>query len=116
MAAFDAKEVGLRVKALRQAQRLTQSALAEAAGVTDETISRLERGAYEPAVSTLVLVAEALGTTLDMLVHERFSLDVMRNVGPDTVKSQLIRRIEDRLEELDVATLRALVKVVERMS
>jgi transcriptional regulator with XRE-family HTH domain len=115
MAAFDAKEVGQRVKALRQAQELTQSALAEAAGVTDETISRLERGTYEPAVSTLVLVAEALGTTLDLLVHERMT-DVMRNVGPATPKTLLIRRIDERLESLDVPTLRALAKVVDRIS
>jgi transcriptional regulator with XRE-family HTH domain len=40
---------------------MTQAELAEAAGLSDETIGRLERDAFEPSLSTLSAVQRALG-------------------------------------------------------
>ncbi|MHB8879551.1 MAG: helix-turn-helix transcriptional regulator [Myxococcaceae bacterium] len=61
--------MGANVRRARQQAGLTQAQLAEAAHVTDETVSRLERGAYEPSLSTVVAVAEALNTNVDILVR-----------------------------------------------
>jgi DNA-binding XRE family transcriptional regulator len=49
VAPFTPKTIARRVREARVHADLTQAELAEAAGVTDETISRIERGAYEPA-------------------------------------------------------------------
>ncbi|MEZ4366197.1 MAG: helix-turn-helix transcriptional regulator [Kofleriaceae bacterium] len=65
---IDKKRFGAAVKRARIKADLTQAALAEAAGVTDETVSRLERGAFEPSLSTAVAVAAALGVRLDALI------------------------------------------------
>lgn len=45
----------------------TQSQLAEASGVDQPTISRLEQSARDPRISTLVRLAAALRVTLDWL-------------------------------------------------
>lgn len=50
-----------RVRALRVAAGLTQAQVAERSGVTQESISRLERGIQRPQKCTLQRVADALG-------------------------------------------------------
>ena len=47
---------------------MTQARLAEAAGIAEQSLSRLERGFYEPALSSAWAIAQALGVTLDQLV------------------------------------------------
>lgn len=90
---------------------MTQAALAEAAGVTDETVSRIERGAYEPALSTVVAVAEALGLSLDELAGAGSDEPARRpRSRPD---SPVAARITERIGLLDPATLRAVLRLVE---
>ncbi len=67
MPVFDAAAIGKRVRDARVSAGLTQAGLAEAAAISDETVSRIERGAYEPAISTAVALANALGVSLDAL-------------------------------------------------
>jgi transcriptional regulator with XRE-family HTH domain len=54
--------------ALRQARRLTQDALAAAAGVPRSTIANLESGDANPSLAVLVKVAGALGVPIDELL------------------------------------------------
>ncbi len=53
-------EVGRRIRELRTARGLSQERLAEAAGLTLESISRAERGASEISITSLARVCEAL--------------------------------------------------------
>lgn len=53
------------LREIREAQGLTQKALAERADVAQATISHLEVGKYTPSVSTLQKVARVLGLPLD---------------------------------------------------
>ena len=55
------KLVGSQIREARHRASLTQSALAERAGVAFETISRIERGTMNTTVRTLLAIAEALG-------------------------------------------------------
>lgn len=55
-----AREVGRRVRALRQRQGLTQAALAERIGRSEVALRAIERGASAPSFTTLVLLAAAL--------------------------------------------------------
>lgn len=59
-----ADEVGLRVRAYRQMRKLTLRQVAEHAEVSVSFLSQLERGASGASISTLKLIAEALGLTL----------------------------------------------------
>ena len=46
---------------------MTQARLAELAGVTQQSISRIERGEVTPRVTTMYDIARALGTSIDAL-------------------------------------------------
>lgn len=53
-------DVGARLRVLREAQRLSIKALAEASGLAVNTLSLIERGKSSPSVSTLQQLAAAL--------------------------------------------------------
>src|SRR3954469_24716140 len=91
---------------------LTQAQLAEASGVTDETISRIERGRYEPAVSTLFRLAEALDISLDRLAGEP-----AREGGGARPRaaSPVVRRLRARIDRLTPDAQRALLAIAERL-
>lgn len=57
--------VGGRIKEKREAQAMTQEALAEAVQVTRSMICQIERGNKMPTVSLAYEIAEALGCKLD---------------------------------------------------
>ena len=60
----------LKMKAARAALGLTQQDLAEAVGVTRQTIVAIERGDYTPTIKLCVEICKALGKTLDELFWE----------------------------------------------
>ena len=62
----DAKsvEVGPRLKELREGQRMSMRALAQASGLSANALSMIERGRASPSVSTLSKLAEALGISI----------------------------------------------------
>lgn len=104
--------IGRRVRQARERAGFTQAALAEAAGVTDETISRLERGAYEPALSTIVAVVEALGLDLDTVVRPR-QARVDRAAEPGPPPSPVLRRLVARARVLAPEAQRVLLRLAE---
>jgi transcriptional regulator with XRE-family HTH domain len=57
------REIGSRLAAARLLQNLTQSALAEAAGLSKRTVERLESGEVAARLSGLVRVCRALDMT-----------------------------------------------------
>jgi transcriptional regulator with XRE-family HTH domain len=85
-----------RLKALRKARQLTQEAIAEAAGVTHGTISRLERGLFAPSHSLLVRLAPALGVSVAELLSdapEAAIMDVWDRIEPIR-RAQALRVLE----------------------
>lgn len=60
--------VGLAVKRFREADQLSQSALADRAGITQSTVSYIERG-QNNSLSTLKKIADALECPLADIVH-----------------------------------------------
>lgn len=58
-----------QVKAVRLAQGMTQGELAEAAGVSRQTISNLERGTV-PQAGVLTRILDVLGMTTDVIVED----------------------------------------------
>ena len=57
----------LKLKAARAEKDLTQSALAEAAGVSRQTINAIENNKYDPTLTLAFHLAGVLGTTVDEL-------------------------------------------------
>ncbi|MFM9787664.1 helix-turn-helix transcriptional regulator [Collinsella sp. wc0529] len=70
----------LRMKAARAAVGLSQADLAEAVGVTRQTIGLIEAGGYNPTLNLCVAICKALRVTLNDLFWEDES-----DVGPDAL-------------------------------
>ena len=57
-------DIGIRLQAVRKGKGLSQRELAKRVGVTNSTISLIERDRISPSVDTLSAILDALGTTL----------------------------------------------------
>lgn len=65
-----AKEIGERVKVIRNRNNLTQRQVAEEVGWHHQELSRFESGRSDVRVSTLFKIARALGVSVEELVKE----------------------------------------------
>ena len=62
--------MGIKIKEMREAIKMTQEELATKSGVSRQTISALENGKYENVLTgTLAAIATALGTTVDKIFY-----------------------------------------------
>lgn len=55
----------LKLKSARAAKDMSQQALAEAVGVSRQTINAIEKGDYNPTLNLCIDICKALGKTLD---------------------------------------------------
>ena len=60
----------LKLKAARAEKDMTQAALAEAVGVSRQTINAIEKGEYNPTINLCRAICKAHGKTLDELFWE----------------------------------------------
>ncbi len=60
----------LKLKAARAEKDMTQAALAEAVGVSRQTINAIEKGEYNPTINLCRAICKVLGKTLDDLFWE----------------------------------------------
>ena len=66
----DEMSKNLKLKAARAERDMTQKALADAAGVSRQTINAIEQGEYNPTIKLCLTICRALGKTLDELFWE----------------------------------------------
>ena len=60
----------LRLKSARAALDMSQQQLADAGGVSRQTINAIEKGDYNPTIRLCLAICKALGKTLDELFWE----------------------------------------------
>lgn len=60
----------LRLKSARAAKDLSQQQLAEAVGVSRQTINAIEKGDYNPTIKLCIAICRTLDKTLDELFWE----------------------------------------------
>jgi putative transcriptional regulator len=60
----------MKLKLARVQKDLSQEQLAEAVGVTRQTIGLIEAGKYNPTIRLCIAICKVLGTTLDELFWE----------------------------------------------
>lgn len=60
----------LRLKSARAALDMSQKDVAEAVGVTRQTMNAIENGDYNPSVNLCIAICRVLGKTLDQLFWE----------------------------------------------
>ena len=109
-------EVGARIRVRRKYLSLSQSALAEALGLTFQQVQKYERGANRVSASMLVKIAAKLDTTVGALVGEN---------DPDRHPHEVYQKLASAgaLELLDAYTRlanpdarRALVTLVKALA
>jgi len=66
----DVMAKNIRMKTARAAKDMTQKDLAEAVGVTRQTINAIELGEYNPSIKLCVSICRALDKTLNELFWE----------------------------------------------
>ena len=69
------KHIGRRVKEIRNAKGMSQAELAEQIDMSVPYISLIETGTKKASLSTLILIANALGVTVDTLLNGNQSND-----------------------------------------
>lgn len=60
----------LKIKVARAVLDMTQKDLAEAVGVTRQTMNAIEKGDYNPTIKLCISICRTLGKTLDELFWE----------------------------------------------
>lgn len=60
----------LKLKAARASRDMSQEQLADACGVSRQTISAIEKGDYNPTINLCIAICKVLGKTLDELFWE----------------------------------------------
>ena len=96
--------LGTRLKQWRQARRLTQEQLAEAAGLSYKFIGEIERGRGNPSVDTLSRLSQAL------------DLDIVELFGPvESWKPMAVHGLSARDAQMVREAARSLGDVVEHL-
>lgn len=66
------EQLGARLLMMRKHRKLTQEQLAGLAGVSHDTVRRLEKGAFSPSFDTMVKLAAGLGVPVPALMCDDF--------------------------------------------
>lgn len=75
MLIFDFKTIGNKLLIIRKKAGMTQSEVAEAAGLSDRTYADIERGTVNMRIETILRICKALQITPDyILTEENYTL------------------------------------------
>jgi transcriptional regulator with XRE-family HTH domain len=75
------KELGARIKALREQRHITQAGLGEALGLDQSAVSRIEDGARSLTAGELAAASSALGVTIDVLLEQEETVPALLRGG-----------------------------------
>ncbi len=84
-----------RIKLLRERANLSQKALAERIGVSQQSINKYENHNIEPDIETLTLIAEVFDTSVDYLIgHSEIDhrIEALRECDLNEEELALIRK------------------------
>ena len=101
--AFDAHfRLAGEMLALRKARGLTQRQLAQKTGVNQSEISRIEGGSANPTMSTVAVLAGALGAELSVRAQKHGRTAAKRRAvagGQSATRSAVARRVSGWIQE-----------------
>ena len=79
------KEFARNTKAKRENKRMTQRELAAKVGITPATISAYEKQVKFPSLENALLVAKALGTTVDEMCGNCAAITLLDKIATDQI-------------------------------
>lgn len=65
---MDFKEIGLRIRNLREKENISREKLAEIVDLSTNFVGQIERGEKRMGLETLIKISEFLGTSIDYIV------------------------------------------------
>lgn len=95
--------LGRRVRAWRRQYHMTQSELAEMAGLSLSFLGHIERGTRKASIETLVNIADALKTSPDNLLAHDVGYPTIHPADPQVVDSmrKSLSALQNDLNKLD---------------
>jgi transcriptional regulator with XRE-family HTH domain len=102
-----------RFRRLRKQKNYSQAELGEIVGIHYTHIGRYERGLSKPTASTAKLLADALGTTVDYLMHGEMD-DIAKSKLEDRELLNLFKEIEG-FPEQDRVVIKRLINAFVAM-
>ena len=101
----DYKDMGKRIREIRESKHMTQAALSELAGIEPSNLSHIERAATKVSLPTLMNIANALEVSLDELVCGSL------------IKSEhiAVRQLNELLSDCTPDELQAVIEMVKVM-
>lgn len=90
--ALDYKTIGMRIKIARIRKSMTQDEVAEKAEISNSHISNVETGNTKVSLPTLVLIANAIGVSVDELLCD--NVEKSKRVFDDEI-SRIARDCDD---------------------
>ena len=99
----DYKDMGKRIREIRESKLMTQAALSELAGIEPSNLSHIERAATKVSLPTLMNIANALEVSLDELVCGSL------------IKSEhiAVRQLNELLSDCTPDELQAVIEMVK---
>jgi transcriptional regulator with XRE-family HTH domain len=101
------KDIGQRIKLLRQDRGMTQMELAAQLDISQSNLSAIERGARGVTVNQLVRIAKALGASTDDVLFDTKAPEPGTRPG-----KKLMRRLR-RVQELTESDQRILLQLLD---
>ena len=99
-----AKRIGSLIAQRRKARGLTQAQVAESMGISNDALSRMERGGIMPSIPRLIQLSQILNCqTADFLTHSSPTL------------SDQSKRLETLLSKLDESEREEFLQMVENL-
>ena len=86
MLIFDFRTIGNKLLAVRKRMGLTQTEVAEAAGLSDRTYADIERGSVNMRIETILRICNALHITPDEVLTEE-------SISPSSKQDELWERL-----------------------
>lgn len=106
IAVISYRDIGARVRTLRQERDLTQTELAKILGTTQTAVSEIERGNRGLTVQQLVKLSRALKTSPDGILGEE------NGHQPRPKSAKILRRLH-RVEQLPEPQQDAVLKIID---
>lgn len=98
-----------RIRAVREERGLTQQAVARAAGIASDMVSRLENGHYtSPGLRTLLRIADGMGVPLAALLPEVPG----PTASPESTLLAMLHSLAQRAEPRELELLLDIARVV----
>lgn len=104
--------LGSRIRERRLFAGLSQEALAEKAGISPHTVSRIEGGLTEMYIGTFRKLAQALSIDADGLICQKEQPDSGNRHAESILRR--MKRMEKREQEVVVQTVNALADALEQ--